>query len=300
MACIFYLFRSELDELQKKYGLVRIKRELQGHYAKREELEAEFDDLEVVIDKELDFNASLKSKCVEIKVRIRERIMENIYKDNVNFKLLEEIRLAQVRKTLPGLLQASQRPRYRDPNGDQREGFVPGWMMLAPVLFMAWTVVNAHYPALFVGGVLFFLGFAQSTVHFHTHIDFKPSLLVGFFLAGLVMYGGVQGWWIAPILGSLGELPLMLGATGLTAVNDNAAITYLSTLVPGFNNELKYAVVAGAVTGGGLTVIANAPNPAGQSILKRYFSHGVSPAGLFKAALLPTVIMALCFLLLRF
>ena len=92
----------------------------------------------------------------------------------------------------------------------------------------------------------------------------------------------------------------MLGATGLTAVNDNAAITYLSTLVPGFTDELKYAVVAGAVTGGGVTVIANAPNPAGQSILKRYFAHGVSPAGLFMAALLPTVIMALCFLLLRF
>lgn len=92
----------------------------------------------------------------------------------------------------------------------------------------------------------------------------------------------------------------MLGATVMTAFNDNAAITYLSTLVPGFTPELKYAVVAGAVTGGGLTVIANAPNPAGQSILKRYFDHGVSPIGLVKAALLPTVIMALCFWLLRF
>jgi hypothetical protein len=304
----FYLFRGELDELQKKYALVRMKRELQGRYAKREELEAEFDDLEVVIDKELNFNASLESKCVEIKARIRERIMKNIDKESVNLELLEEafdqrfeeIRLAQVRKTLPGLLPASQRPPYRDPNWDQREGFVPGWMMLAHVVFMAWTVVNAHYPALFVGGFLFFLGFAQSTVHFQNRIDLKPSLLVGFFLAGLVMHGGVQGWWIAPVLGSLGELPLMLGATGLTAINDNAAITYLSTLVPGFTDELKYAVVAGAVTGGGLTVIANAPNPAGQSILKRYFLHGVSPAGLFKAALLPTVIMALCFLLLRF
>ena len=86
----------------------------------------------------------------------------------------------------------------------------------------------------------------------------------------------------------------------MTAFNDNAAITYLSTLVPGFTPELKYAVVAGAVTGGGLTVIANAPNPAVQSILKRYFDHGVSPIGLVKAALLPTVIMALCFWLLRF
>ena len=49
--------------------------------------------------------------------------------------------------------------------------------------------------------------------------------------------------------------------------NDNAAITYLASLVPGFSPSLKYAVMAGAVSGGGLTVIANAPNPAGQSIL---------------------------------
>ena len=304
----FYLFRNELDELQKKYALVRMKRELQGRYVKRQELQAEFDNLEVVVNKELGFNASLESKCVEIKARLRERIMASVDRKTVNIELLdeafdqrfEEIRLAQVRMSLPGLLPLGQRPPYRDPNWDQREGFVPGWMMLVHILFMAWTVVNAHYPALFVGGFLFFLGFAQTTIPFQNRIDLKPSLLVGFFLAGLVMHGGVQGWWIAPVLGSLGELPLMLGATGLTALNDNAAITYLSTLVPGFTDELKYAVVAGAVTGGGLTVIANAPNPAGQSILKRYFDHGVSPAGLFKAALLPTVIMALCFLLLRF
>jgi Na+/H+ antiporter NhaD/arsenite permease-like protein len=88
----------------------------------------------------------------------------------------------------------------------------------------------------------------------------------------------------------------MLGATILTAFNDNAAITFLSTLVPGFTDSLKYAVVAGAVAGGGLTVIANAPNPAGQSILKKYFENGVSPAGLLKAAIVPTAIVWLVFL----
>ena len=96
------------------------------------------------------------------------------------------------------------------------------------------------------------------------------------------------------MLGNLNELPLMLGATVLTAFNDNSAITYLSTLVPGFTDGLKYAVVAGAVAGGGLTVIANAPNPAGQSILKNHFEAGVSPKGLLKAALVPTIILWLC------
>ena len=92
---------------------------------------------------------------------------------------------------------------------------------------------------------------------------------------------------------------LLLVATVLTAFNDNAAITYLSTLVPGFTDSLKYAVVAGAVAGGGLTVIANAPNPAGQSILKKYFENGVSPAGLLKAAIVPTIIVWLCYVLIR-
>jgi hypothetical protein len=96
----------------------------------------------------------------------------------------------------------------------------------------------------------------------------------------------------------LDEFPLFVGATILTAFNDNAAITYLATLVPGFTEALKYSVVAGAVTGGGLTVIANAPNPAGQAILQRFFPDGISPMGLLLGAILPTAILSLCFLLL--
>ena len=102
---------------------------------------------------------------------------------------------------------------------------------------------------------------------------------MGFFLAGLVIHGGLQRWWIAPVLASLSEEPLFFGATILTAFNDNALITYLATLVPNLSESLKIAIVEGAVTGGGLTVIANAPNPAGQSILGRFFEGGVSPFG---------------------
>ena len=136
----------------------------------------------------------------------------------------------------------------------------------------------------------------MATKAHQSHINLKPPLLVGFFLAGLVTHGGVQAWWIAPVLGSLGDLPLMVMATVLTAFNDNAAITYLSTLVPDFAITAKYAVVAGAVTGGGLTVIANAPNPAGQSILARFFPGGVNPAKLALGAIIPTIIMGLCYM----
>jgi hypothetical protein len=121
-------------------------------------------------------------------------------------------------------------------------------------------------------------------------------LLVGFFLAGLVIHGGLQKWWIGPILARLSEVPLLLGAAALTAFNDNAAITYLATLVPGLSDSIKYAVVAGAVAGGGLTVIANAPNPAGQAILARFFKAGIAPLGLLLGALPATCIMIVCFL----
>lgn len=175
---------------------------------------------------------------------------------------------------------------------------IPVWVTLGHLLFLGFTVWMAHHPVLFVGGFLFFLAFAQATAHHQSRIDLRGPMLVGFFLAGLVIHGGLQAWWIEPVLGSLGRLPLFASAMVLTAFNDNALITYLATLVPNFSEELRYAVVAGAVTGGGLTVIANAPNPAGQSILQRYFEGGVSPLGLLAAALLPTLIIGLVFVLL--
>lgn len=180
----------------------------------------------------------------------------------------------------------------------QPDAPVPAWITVVQLLFMAFTVWVAHYPPLFIGAFLFFLAFAQSTAHHQGRFDLKAPLLVGFFLAGLVVHGGLQGWWIEPVLKRLDEFPMFLGATVLTAFNDNAAITYLATLVPGFTDTMKYAVVAGAVTGGGLTVIANAPNPAGQAILQRFFPDGVSPLGLLVGALMPTLVMSVCFLLL--
>lgn len=172
---------------------------------------------------------------------------------------------------------------------------VPGWLTIVHLGFLGWTVFTAHYPALFIGGFLFFLAFTAATEHHQNPLSLRPALLVGFFLGGLVIHGGLQAWWIGPVMGRLSEAPLMLGAMGLTAFNDNAAITYLATLAPHFTDGLKYAVVAGAVAGGGLTVIANAPNPAGQSILSGYFRDGVSPLGLVLGALAPTVIVGLFF-----
>jgi len=184
------------------------------------------------------------------------------------------------------------------PSGNAPEAPVPAWISGVHLVFLALAVYGAHTPAVFLGAFLFFLAFHQATAPHQQPLDLRPPILVGFFLAGLVVLGTLQQWWIAPVLSRLEPGPLFWGAAALTAFNDNAAITYLASLVPGFGDAAKYAVVAGAVTGGGLTVIANAPNPAGQATLARHFPEGVAPARLFLGALLPTAVMAACFLLL--
>ena len=182
--------------------------------------------------------------------------------------------------------------------GDQLSTEVPNWVIAVNAGFMVWTVRNAHDQVLFLGGLLFFLGFAKATARHQRAPDLGAPLLVGFFLAGLLIHGGLQGWWIAPVIASLREIPLFLGAATLTAFNDNALITYLATLVPHLDESLKLAVVAGAVSAGGLTVIANAPNPAGQAILSRWFDDGISPMGLLAGALLPTIVAGAALMLL--
>ena len=193
-------------------------------------------------------------------------------------------------------LATRARPTEQKPGGERPPA--PAWVVAIHLAFLAWTVFTAHTPPLFLGGFLFFIAFQQASAPHQDPLNLRSPLLVGFFLGGLVVHGALQQWWIAPVLGSLSELPLFAGAVVLTAFNDNAAITYLASLVPEFSDGMKYAVVAGAVTGGGLTVIANAPNPAGQSILGRHFDEGISPLGLAGGALAPTLILAATFLLL--
>ena len=176
------------------------------------------------------------------------------------------------------------------------EARIPAWVTIGHLLFMGAAVAWAHHPSLLIGSFLFFLAFFEITEDYQGAFQLRSPILVGFFLAGLVIHGGMQQWWIAPVLGSLSEIPLMFGSVILTAFNDNAAITYLSTLVPGLTDSMPQAVVQGAVIGGGLTVIANAPNPAGQSILNDHFEEGIAPIGLLLGALIPTTIQIICFL----
>ncbi len=173
---------------------------------------------------------------------------------------------------------------------------IPIWVSLAHLGFLGAVVVLAHHPLAFAGVFLFFLGLAKVTQEYQDELRIKEALLVAFFLGGLVLLGGLQRWWLEPILTRLDAASLYLGAIGLTAFTDNAALTYLGSQVPTLSEASKYALVAGSVVGGGLTVIANAPNPAGFGILNSSFgTEGISPLLLLKSALLPTLIAAVCF-----
>ncbi|BEP34001.1 putative Na+/H+ antiporter [Variovorax sp. V59] len=179
------------------------------------------------------------------------------------------------------------------------EAPVPPAVALVHLVLLAGIVLFAHHPVAFLGLFLMFLGFTQAYERHQSPLIIKEALLVGFFLAGLVVLGGMQQWWLEPVVSSLQPLALFFGALGLTAITDNAALTYLGSLITNISDESKYMLVAGAVAGGGLTVIANAPNPAGVALLKRGFSdETIGAGGLLLGALGPTLVAAAAFMLL--
>ncbi|MGA8654682.1 MAG: putative Na+/H+ antiporter [Chthoniobacterales bacterium] len=189
--------------------------------------------------------------------------------------------------------------RPRAATSEVQDRPIPNGITVIHLLFIAWVVLVSHYALLVVIGFLFFLAFVEATRRHQIVTSLRGPMLVGFFLLALVIHGRLQQWWIEPVLRACSKWPMVIGSTLLTALNDNAAITYLASLVPGLSDSLKHAVVAGAVAGGGLTVIANAPNPAGQSILvSRFGDEGISALKLFLWAVFPTVVMGAAFMLL--
>jgi len=186
-----------------------------------------------------------------------------------------------------------------DAVADVPSASMPFAVLAVHIVFLAGIVTFAHHPAVFMGLFLFFMGFATAYPQYQDRLILREGLMVAFFLAGLVVLGGQQAWWLEPLLHSMNADTVYFGATALTAITDNAALTYLGSQVEGLSEEFKRALLAGAITGGGLTVIANAPNPAGYAILRGQFEGGViSPLGLLVAAAPPTLTAILAFRLL--
>lgn len=195
------------------------------------------------------------------------------------------------------LLRSYIKKADAESNEPSAEARMPLIVSLVHLAFLCGVVVFAHHPVIFIGLFLFFLGFTKAYEQFQSPLILKEGLLVGFFLAGLVVLGGMQQWWLQPIVASLEPTALFFGALGLTAITDNAALTYLGSLIEGMSDAAKYMLVAGAVAGGGLTVIANAPNPAGVALLRQGFEdQSIGMLGLLLGALLPTAVAVVFFL----
>ncbi len=204
-----------------------------------------------------------------------------------------------INAALVTLLFSKELVRTKQQDTDTTTTKMPALMIAAHITFLTLVVLFAHYPVVFMGLFLFFLGFATAYQRYQNPLILREALLVAFFLGGLVVLGGQQQWWLQPLLMGMNDTAVYFGATALTAITDNAALTYLGSLVEGLSEEFKIALVAGAVTGGGLTVIANAPNPAGFAILKSKFDEqAIHPLGLLIAALPPTAVAIIAFRLL--
>uniref|UniRef100_B1XS05 Na+/H+ antiporter n=1 Tax=Polynucleobacter necessarius subsp. necessarius (strain STIR1) TaxID=452638 RepID=B1XS05_POLNS len=179
---------------------------------------------------------------------------------------------------------------------EKKEVKIPIAVILMHLLFLFGMVVFAHDPIIFMWILLFFIGYTTAYPKHQSPLILKEALLVGFFLGGLVVLGALQGWWLQPILEMMSPTTVFYGSLVLTAFTDNAALTYLGSLVTETSPEFKLALVGGAVAGGGLTVIANAPNPAGIAILQQHFPNGaVSALYLLMAAIPPTIVAILAY-----
>ncbi|MBL0691652.1 MAG: DUF1646 family protein [SAR324 cluster bacterium] len=175
---------------------------------------------------------------------------------------------------------------------------IPIWIIIVHYMLILWSVINVHHPILFFGGYLLLLGFMMATKPYQKTLDVRSPLLIGLFLAGLIIHGGLQAWWIVPVLSHIDSNAIFWGSLALSTVNDNAGVTFLSSLIPNIPEITKQAVIAGALSAGGLTILANAPNPTAFSILNKNFDNGINHFWLFLAALPPTIIAVLFFLLL--
>jgi hypothetical protein len=299
----FLLFRRELSALQTYYEQLDLGKSIVGRFIDRSRLEREIVQIERSAGREAGLLSIIEKRYGLMKKRVKGSVLKRTAGEEVDPRIvnrildqtIDEIKKSEIRRTLPGLATGGSYSELRDENWDNRPDRVPLRIMFVHIAFLIWTVFNSHEPVLFIAGFLFLLGFARITPQHQNRIDLKPPLMVGFFLSGLVIHAGMQRWWLSGLLEKTNELPLLFLITILTSFNDNAALTYLASLIPDFPENLRYIVMAGAVTGGGLTILANAPNPAGYSILGNYWKSGFSAIRLFIWAMIPTWVAGIIF-----
>ena len=173
---------------------------------------------------------------------------------------------------------------------------VPAALVVVNVAILAAVVFASHDPETFMGLFLLFLGLAEAYRRHHDRLLLREGLMVAFFLAGLIVLGGQQLWWLQGVLSRLDESTLFYGAAALTAITDNAALTYLGSSGRGHIQRLQ--VLARGRSRGGRRPDRDCQcaQSRGFAILKDHFEdHSINAFGLFIAALPPTLVAITCF-----
>lgn len=186
--------------------------------------------------------------------------------------------------------------KYYTINKYNQSSTIPYIITIINCLFLLFSIINMHYPTRMLLILILFWIYCKNTKKYNTTIDYKTPLLTSCFLFGLMIHGNLQQWWIKNILSFNSRIIIFLISMVLTTFNDNAAVTFLASKIPIFinNKKLQNAVVAGAINGGGLTIIANAPNTAGKKILESNLNKKhLSPIKLFIFSCIPTLILSI-------
>jgi len=294
----YLLFRKEFGSLQENYATHSLEKSISGRYLDFLKVEKNLRRIELEAGKSAHFLDTIEMGFRKMNSEVKRKLIRDSLEDDIEPMILEKVvdqtlevmKEKELKREFPVLMGGRVARRECDPDWNNRDDRVPAWVMVVHLVFLAWTVFVSHIPVLFVAGFLFLMGFIHLTPLYQNRLNLRQPVMVGFFLGSLIVHGGLQGWWLEPVIGSLDRFSLMVGSAVLTSFNDNAAIAYLGTQIPHFTDPMRYALLAGAVTGGGLTVIANAPNPVAFSVLKRYFRNNLSMVGLFGWAVLPTLV----------
>lgn len=175
----------------------------------------------------------------------------------------------------------------------------PLWLTMIHLLFLAGIVLSSEYPPIFLGIFFLFLGVHKATSHYQGReqgpLNLKPAIFVGFFFASLLIHGELQSWWAVRFLQNIGFAQGLLISTLLSSVVDNAVVLYFLDQIKPLSEAALYAIVVGALSSGGLTLMANAPNLIGYSNLRVFFGGKISLVALFLAALPLTLISLFVF-----
>lgn len=177
---------------------------------------------------------------------------------------------------------------------------IPIWIICVHIA-MAFAAMRFRSAPVLMGGVcIFYVFFHRLTVFYQNKIDFWKVCCLGVFFIGMSFVGGLQEWWILKLVKNSSDFGYMWAAYILSIFLDNVLVNLMMHDLPVVTDCYLYLVVAGCMSAGGLTLIANTPNIVSFATLRPFFQKpSFSFWKLFLASLFPSVLALMLFWLLR-